>query len=143
MDDLTTMTAAELAAAVAAGSVSAAEVTQAHLDRITAVDGDVRAFLHVNGEDALAQARAVDRRRAAGEPLGALAGVPVAVKDLFTTIGAPGHLRIEDPRGLVPAVRVDHHRAAARGRRDPHRQDQHGRVRDGLVDRELRLRPLA
>ena len=47
MDDLTTMTAAELAAAVAAGSVSAAEVTQAHLDRITAVDGDVRAFLHV------------------------------------------------------------------------------------------------
>ena len=89
MDDLTTMTAAELAAAVAAGSVSAAEVTQAHLDRITAVDGDVRAFLHVNGEDALAQARAVDRRRAAGEPLGALAGVPVAVKDLFTTIGAP------------------------------------------------------
>ena len=89
MDDLTTMTAAELAAAVAAGSVSAAEVTQAHLDRIAAVDGDVRAFLHVNGEDALAQARAVDRKRAAGEPLGALAGVPVAVKDLFTTIGAP------------------------------------------------------
>ena len=89
MDDLTTMTAAELAAAVAAGSVSAAEVTQAHLDRIAAVDGDVRAFLHVNGEDALAQARAVDRRRAAGEPLGALAGVPVAVKDLFTTVGAP------------------------------------------------------
>jgi len=89
MDDLTTKTAAELAAAVAAGSVSAAEVTQAHLDRITAVDGDLRAFLHVNGEDALAQARAVDRRRAAGEPLGALAGVPVAVKDLFATIGAP------------------------------------------------------
>jgi aspartyl-tRNA(Asn)/glutamyl-tRNA(Gln) amidotransferase subunit A len=89
MDDLTTKTAAELAAAVADGSVSAAEVTQAHLDRITAVDGDVRAFLHVNGEDALAQARAVDRRRAAGEPLGALAGVPVAVKDLFTTVGAP------------------------------------------------------
>jgi len=89
MDDLTTMTAAELAAAVAAGSVSAAEVTQAHLDRITAVDGAVRAFLHVNGEDALAQARAVDRKRAAGEPLGALAGVPVAVKDLFTTIGSP------------------------------------------------------
>src|SRR6201996_2161015 len=89
MDKLTTMTAAELATAVAAGDVSAAEVTQAHLDRIAAVDGDVRAFLHVNGEDALAQARAVDRNRAAGERLGALAGVPVAVKDLFTTIGAP------------------------------------------------------
>src|ERR1700691_1717158 len=89
MDDLTTMTAAELAAAVAAGSVSAAEVTQAHLDRITAVDGDLRAFLHVNGEDGVARPRAVARKRAAGEPLGALAGVPVAVKDLFTTVGAP------------------------------------------------------
>ena len=89
MENLTTMTAAELATAVAAGDVSAVDVTQAHLDRIAAVDGEVRAFLHVAGQDALAQARRVDDRRAAGEPLGALAGVPVAVKDLFTTIGAP------------------------------------------------------
>ena len=89
MSELTTKTAAELAAAVAAGEVSAAEVTRAHLDRIAAVDDRVKAFLHVNPEDALAQARDVDRRRAAGEPLGALAGVPVAVKDLFTTVGAP------------------------------------------------------
>src|SRR5580692_11541639 len=81
--------AAELAAAVSAGEVAAAEVTRAHLDRIAAVDDRVKAFLHVNPEDALAQAREVDRRRAAGEPLGALAGVPVAVKDLFTTVGAP------------------------------------------------------
>jgi aspartyl-tRNA(Asn)/glutamyl-tRNA(Gln) amidotransferase subunit A len=89
MDELITMTAAELSAAVAAGDVSAAEVTTAHLERIAAVDSAVRAFLHVNAEDALAQARAVDRKRAAGEPLGLLAGVPVAVKDLFTTVGAP------------------------------------------------------
>src|ERR1700727_124993 len=89
MDDLTTITATDLAAAVDAGSVSAAEVTQAHLDRIAAVDGDVRAFLHVNGEDALAQANAVDRKRAAGERLGTLAGVPVAVKGLFSTVGEP------------------------------------------------------
>src|SRR5580692_9820054 len=89
MSELTTKTAAELAAAVSTGEVSAAEVTRAHLDRIAAVDDRVKAFLHVNPEDALAQARDVDRRRAAGEPLGALAGVPVAVKDLFTTVGAP------------------------------------------------------
>jgi aspartyl-tRNA(Asn)/glutamyl-tRNA(Gln) amidotransferase subunit A len=89
MSELTTKTAAELAAAVSAGEVSAAEVTRAHLDRIAAVDDRVKAFLHVNPEDALSQARDVDRRRAAGEPLGALAGVPVAVKDLFTTVGAP------------------------------------------------------
>ena len=89
MDELITMTAAELSAAVAAGDVSAAEVTGAHLERIAAVDERVRAFLHVAAEDALAQAREVDRKRAAGEPLGLLAGVPVAVKDLFTTVGAP------------------------------------------------------
>src|SRR6201996_9029794 len=89
MTELITKTATELAAAVAGGEASAVEVTQAHLDRIAAVDGQVKAFLHVADEDALAQAREVDRRRAAGEPLGPLAGVPVAVKDLFATIGMP------------------------------------------------------
>ncbi len=89
MDELITMTAAELSAAMAAGEVSAAEVTTAHLDRIAAVDDRVKAFLHVAGEDALARAREVDAKRAAGEPLGPLAGVPVAVKDLFTTVGMP------------------------------------------------------
>jgi aspartyl-tRNA(Asn)/glutamyl-tRNA(Gln) amidotransferase subunit A len=89
MSELIKKTAAELAAAVTAGEASAVEVTQAHLDQIAAVDGQVRAFLHVAADDALAQARAVDRKRAAGEPLGALAGVPVAVKDLFTTVGMP------------------------------------------------------
>ena len=53
MDELTTMTAAELSAAMAAGEVSAAEVTTAHLDRIGRVDDQVRAFLHVAGESAL------------------------------------------------------------------------------------------
>jgi aspartyl-tRNA(Asn)/glutamyl-tRNA(Gln) amidotransferase subunit A len=95
-------TAAELAAAVTAGEVSAAEVTQAHLDRIAAVDGSVNAFLHVNADDALAQAREVDRRRAAGEQLGALAGVPVAIKDLFTTIGMPTTCGSKILEGWVP-----------------------------------------
>jgi len=89
MSELIKKTAAELAAAVAAGEASAVEVTTAHLEQIAAVDGQVRAFLHVAADDALAQAREVDRKRAAGEPLGALAGVPVAVKDLFTTVGMP------------------------------------------------------
>jgi len=89
MNELITMTAAELSAAMSAGEVSAADVTEAHLDRITAVDDRVKAFLHVGADDARAQAREVDAMRAAGEPLGPLAGVPVAVKDLFTTIGMP------------------------------------------------------
>jgi aspartyl-tRNA(Asn)/glutamyl-tRNA(Gln) amidotransferase subunit A len=83
------MTATEVAALVAGGEASAVEVTQAHLDRIAAVDDRVHAFLHVDTEGALAAAREVDARRAAGKPLGPLAGVPVAVKDVLTTRGVP------------------------------------------------------
>ncbi|GLY24510.1 Asp-tRNA(Asn)/Glu-tRNA(Gln) amidotransferase subunit GatA [Micromonospora sp. NBRC 101691] len=89
MTDLTRMTAADLAGLVASGETSAVEVTRAHLDRIAAVDERVHAFLHVDTEGALAAARAVDERRAAGEELGPLAGVPVAVKDVLTTKGVP------------------------------------------------------
>lgn len=58
-------TAAELGALVASREVTAVEVTQAHLDRIAEVDGRVNAFLHVDAESALAQARSVDERIAA------------------------------------------------------------------------------
>ena len=87
--DLTKLTAAELSRMLTDREVSAVEVTTAHLNRIDAVDDRVRAFLHVANEDAIRQAEAVDRRRASGAELGPLAGVPVAVKDLFTTVGMP------------------------------------------------------
>jgi aspartyl-tRNA(Asn)/glutamyl-tRNA(Gln) amidotransferase subunit A len=83
------MTAAELAAAISGGEASAAEVAGAHLDRISAVDGDLHAFLHVAADGAVAAARAVDARRAGGEALGPLAGVPLALKDVFTTADMP------------------------------------------------------
>ncbi|PGH43097.1 Asp-tRNA(Asn)/Glu-tRNA(Gln) amidotransferase GatCAB subunit A [Micromonospora sp. WMMA1996] len=89
MTDLTKLSAVDLAGLVASGETSAVEVTRAHLDRIGAVDDRVHAFLHVDTEGALAAARAVDERRAAGEELGPLAGVPVAVKDVLTTKGVP------------------------------------------------------
>ncbi|WP_067481557.1 Asp-tRNA(Asn)/Glu-tRNA(Gln) amidotransferase subunit GatA [Actinomadura hibisca] len=89
MSELVKKSAAELGALIAAGETSAAEVAQAHLDRVAAVDGEVHAFLHVDAEGVLAQARAVDGRRAAGEELGPLAGVPVAHKDVFTTADMP------------------------------------------------------
>jgi aspartyl-tRNA(Asn)/glutamyl-tRNA(Gln) amidotransferase subunit A len=87
--ELTRLTAAQIAAVIAAGDVSAVEVTQSHLDRIVAVDPDVHAFLHVAGLGALAAAEEVDRKRAAGEPLGPLAGVPLALKDVLTTHDMP------------------------------------------------------
>ena len=87
--ELTRMTAAQLSAALAKSEVSATEVTQAHLDRIAAVDDRVHAFLHIAADSALAQAAEVDKRRKTGEQLAPLAGVPVAVKDVFTTVGMP------------------------------------------------------
>jgi aspartyl-tRNA(Asn)/glutamyl-tRNA(Gln) amidotransferase subunit A len=87
--DLTHKSAAELGRLIASGEVSAVEVTQAHLDRIAAVDARVHAFLHVDADGALAAARAVDKARAARATLGPLAGVPIAVKDVLTTKGIP------------------------------------------------------
>jgi aspartyl-tRNA(Asn)/glutamyl-tRNA(Gln) amidotransferase subunit A len=89
MSELIRRSAAELAAMVASGEASAVEVARAHLDRIAAVDERVHAFLHVDSEGAMAAAAEVDRRRAAGEDLGPLAGVPVAVKDVLATKGVP------------------------------------------------------
>jgi len=84
---LTRMAATELRDVMASGEVSAREVTQAHLDRIAATDDRVQAFLKVLDTQALAHADDIDRRRAAGEPLGALAGVPLALKDILATKG--------------------------------------------------------
>ncbi|MFI5081426.1 MAG: Asp-tRNA(Asn)/Glu-tRNA(Gln) amidotransferase subunit GatA [Streptosporangiales bacterium] len=88
-DELTRMSAAGIAAAIAGGEVSALEVTDAHLARIGEVDDRVSAFLHVAADGARRAARAVDERRAAGEAIGPLAGVPLALKDLFTTTDMP------------------------------------------------------
>ena len=87
--DLTRASAAQLAASIADGTVSAVEVARAHLDRIAAVDPEVHAFLHVDADNALAAAADVDAHRAAGDALGPLAGVPLALKDLFVQRGVP------------------------------------------------------
>ncbi|GAA2093233.1 Asp-tRNA(Asn)/Glu-tRNA(Gln) amidotransferase subunit GatA [Actinomadura alba] len=99
---LTRMTAAELGELIASGETSAVEVAQAHLDRIAAVDGQVKAFLHVDPDTTLEQARGVDARRAAGEELGPLAGVPIAHKDVFTTKDMPTTAASKILEGWLP-----------------------------------------
>jgi aspartyl-tRNA(Asn)/glutamyl-tRNA(Gln) amidotransferase subunit A len=99
---LTTRTAADLAGMLTRREVSSEEVTAAHLDRIGAVDGDVHAFLYVDGDRALALAKDVDARRARGEKMGPLAGVPVAVKDVFTYAGAPTTCGSRILEGWIP-----------------------------------------
>lgn len=87
--DITRLSASDLASALRNKDVTSVEATQAHLDRIAAVDGDLHAFLHVSSEKALATAAEIDAKRAAGEELHALAGVPIAVKDVVVTKGLP------------------------------------------------------
>jgi aspartyl-tRNA(Asn)/glutamyl-tRNA(Gln) amidotransferase subunit A len=100
--DLTRRTAAELADALAAGDTTSVALTEAHLDRIAAVDGALHAFLQVDRDGALAQAEASDARRAAGSPASALDGVPIAVKDVLATRGLPTTCGSRILEGWVP-----------------------------------------
>ena len=94
-----------------------------------------------NADAVLAQARAVDARRKAASRCGPLAGVPVAIKDVLCVEGEPTTCGSRMLSGLPAALRRHRDRPAQGGRRGPVRQDEHGRVRHGLVDREQRLRP--
>ena len=88
--DYTTWTAADLAEKIHAREISSVEVTEAHLNRISEIDGDINAFLHVGADEAIAAATSVDEALAAREtPTSPLAGVPLALKDVFTTTDAP------------------------------------------------------
>ncbi len=99
--ELIRLSAADLASKLASGEVSSAEATQAHLDRIAAVDGDVHAFLHISA-DALATAERIDQQRAAGDTLGPLAGVPVAIKDVLCTLDMPSTAGSKILEGWIP-----------------------------------------
>ena len=78
-----------MAEALAKGETTSVALTQAHLDRINSVDSKVKAFLHVDKDGALAQAAEVDAKRAKGEKLSPLAGIPLALKDVLAQKGVP------------------------------------------------------
>ncbi len=102
MSELIKKNASELVSLLTKGEVSSVEVTQAHLDRIAAVNGTLNSYLHVTADAALKVAAEVDRRRAAGESLPKLAGLPIAVKDNLTTTDAPTTAGSKILEGWVP-----------------------------------------
>ncbi|MCO4761098.1 MAG: Asp-tRNA(Asn)/Glu-tRNA(Gln) amidotransferase subunit GatA [Myxococcales bacterium] len=83
------MTLIECASAIAAGSLSALDATNAALARIESADVHLNAMVHVDAAGARAQATAVDEAVAAGQPIGPLAGVPITIKDLIAVGGQP------------------------------------------------------
>ncbi len=78
---------ADTAKRVAAGEITALRLTEAMLSRIASIDRELGAFLEVDGDGARVTARELDRKRTAGEPLGPLAGVTIALKDMLVTKG--------------------------------------------------------
>ena len=94
--------ASEIVRRVADGQLSAVDLTRAHLEKIERDNAQTSAFLYVDYEGALSAAAAVDRKRAWGQPLGALAGVPIAVKDNMCTRGLPTTCASKILQGYIP-----------------------------------------
>ncbi len=83
------------------GEFTSVQLTQALLDRIAAVDGNVKAYLRVTAEKALAQAEKADRRRAAGDDA-PLLGAPLAIKDVLATSGVETTCGSRILQGFMP-----------------------------------------
>ena len=130
MSDALSLTAAAAAARIRAGELDPAELWHGYRARAAA---DELQRLHVG--------RARRRRRRRSTASAPLAGVPVAVKDLFCTEGVPSQAGSKILEGYRPPYTATSVERLDRRRRAAARQDQPGRVRDGLLDGELRLRP--
>ena len=91
-----------IAAKVQAGELTAEDATRQSLARIGALDGELNSFLRVANDEALAQARAIDQKRARGEALGKLSGVAIAIKDAISTRGIESTAGSKILAGYVP-----------------------------------------
>jgi aspartyl-tRNA(Asn)/glutamyl-tRNA(Gln) amidotransferase subunit A len=103
-DDLVFLGAIELAALVRAKQVSPVELVWLYLERIDRLDGRLRAYIVVSGDEALAAARQAEAAMLAGETRGALHGVPFAVKDQFDTRGLPTTMGSRVPKAVAAAA---------------------------------------
>ena len=100
--ELTELTVAQIRDGVCAGDFSAVEVAEAFNANVAAAQSALNAFIVATPDKALDAARGVDARRAAGEPLGAMGGVPIGMKDLFATRGVQTTAASHILEGFVP-----------------------------------------
>jgi aspartyl-tRNA(Asn)/glutamyl-tRNA(Gln) amidotransferase subunit A len=103
-DDLAFRDATELAGLVRTKQVSPVELVRVYLERIERLDGRLRAYIAVGGDEAGEAARRAEAAVMAGAPLGPLHGVPFAVKDQFDTRGLPTTMGSRVLRGAAPAA---------------------------------------
>jgi len=101
------LSAVDLVAALRQGDITAVQCTSAFLDRIEATNGTINAFLAVDREGALARATDIDARRKAGKPLGPLAGLPIALKDVLCTSDMPTTCASKMLQGFRPPYDAD------------------------------------
>ncbi|MCX7430531.1 MAG: Asp-tRNA(Asn)/Glu-tRNA(Gln) amidotransferase subunit GatA [Planctomycetia bacterium] len=101
------MSAVDLVAALRQGDITAVQCTTVFLDRIEATNGTINAFLTVDREGSLVRAADIDARRKAGKPLGALAGLPVALKDVLCTNDMPTTCASKMLKGFRPPYDAD------------------------------------
>ena len=133
--------ARELGAQLRARDLSARELMAAHLARIERINPKINAIVAKLDDDrCLALADEADRRLARGEAVGPLHGLPIAFKELEPAVGFPWTRGSTDLPRRHAGGGQRAGRAAARRRRDPDRQDQRARVRDGLALLQPRLR---
>ncbi len=102
MTDLTDLTVAEIRDGVSGGSFSAVEVAEAFNANVDAAQTSLNAFIVPTPEKAIEAAQAADAKRAAGEPLGKLGGVPIGMKDLFATRGVQTTAASHILEGFIP-----------------------------------------
>lgn len=112
-DGITEMSLVEVAEAIAGGSLTSLEVTQACLERIGRLQPRLNCFIYVDRENALEAARQADRQLSEGPPAGALHGVPLAHKDLYYRAG-----RVSTGGSLIRKDHVPHYTATVLERLD-------------------------
>ena len=133
-------TMTELAAALRSGACSSVELTRHYLERIERLNPVLNTFITIAAEPALIAAARADQVIAAGAA-GPLTGIPIAHKDIFCTQGLRTSCGSRMLDNFIAALRRHRGGASGRRRRRGARQDQHGRVRHGLVQRDELVRP--